>query len=485
MQLEAVIGLEIHAQIATATKMFCACDNDAFGKDPNTTVCPVCMGHPGTLPVANARAVELGAKAALALGCTVAQHTKFDRKNYFYPDLPAGYQISQYDEPLSGHGAVEIEVGGERKEVRILRLHLENDAGKLTHVGGSSLCDYNRAGTPLMEIVSEPDLRSAAEAKAYAEAVRAIVQYAGASNADMYKGELRFDASVSLRPVGEEKLYPRAEIKNLNSFRALEAAVAYEIARQTKLWEEGNAPDSETTVGWDDEKGETYLMRSKESAADYRYFPEPDLPPVELTPEQIEAWRSELPELPLARRQRLVQAGLTEADAALLVADKILADWYEEVVAVCGDAKKAASWTLTETLGRMKVVDEETNQPKYSSVAQLPFSARQLGELVKLIGDGTISGKQAKEVLDYMFAGEADGDPAAIAEAHGMQQVSDAGALESLVDAVLAEHAKVVEDFRAGKGNAVGFLVGQVMKASDGQANPKLVNEILAKKLNS
>jgi aspartyl-tRNA(Asn)/glutamyl-tRNA(Gln) amidotransferase subunit B len=506
MNLEAIIGLEIHAQISTKTKMFCGCDNDAFGKEPNSCICPVCTGQPGTLPVPNSSAIEKGAKAALALGCRILPHSKFDRKNYFYPDLPAGYQISQFDEPISEHGAIEIEVRdpstGEsklKKKIGITRLHLENDAGKLTHVGNSSLVDFNRAGTPLMEIVSKPDIRSPAEARAYAEAVQAIVQYAGSSHADMFKGEMRFDASVSLRPVGEERLYPRAEIKNLNSFKALESAIAYEIKRQTKLWEAGTPPASEQTVGWNDEKGETYLMREKESAADYRYFPEPDIPPLEFTPEQIAAWKSELPELPLARRARFVQDyQLTEQDAATLTADKVLADYFEEVAEKSGQPKKAANWVLTEVLGRMKnkLLAEDGNEMAFEdgegilledsidSVLDLKFTASQLAALIKMIEDGAISGKQAKEILDFMFVGEDGGDPAAIAKAKGMEQVSDSSAIEKFVDEVIAANESVVADFKSGKGNALGFLVGQVMKASGGQANPKLVNELLAKKLN-
>ncbi len=496
MNLEVIIGLEIHAQISSQTKMFCSCDNDAFGKAPNTTICPVCTGHPGTLPVPNQVAVEKGVQAALALGCTIPAHAKFDRKNYFYPDLPAGYQISQFDEPVSVQGSVEIQISGQPKKIGVTRLHLENDAGKLTHVGQFSLCDYNRAGTPLMEIVSEPDLRSAEEARLYAEEVARIVQYVGSSNADMYKGELRFDASVSLRPVGEDQLYPRAEIKNLNSFKALEAAINYEIKRQTKLWEADKVPDKETTIGWNDEKGETYLMREKESAADYRYFPEPDIPPLTFDPAQIKKWQKELPELPLARRQRFVQDyKVSEQDATTLTDSKDLADWYEEVAKKSGNPKKAASWVLTETLGRMKLMSVQSGEDlefldgekmeylEAGSVSDLKFSASQLGELVKMIEEGSVSGKQAKEILDFMFEGSEGGDPTKIAKAKGMEQVSDSGAIEKFVDQVLQENEKVVVDFKAGKGNALGFLVGQVIKVSKGQANPKLVNELLNKKL--
>lgn len=472
-----VIGLEIHAQLSTKTKMFCNCDNDAFGKEPNSCVCPVCTGHPGALPVPNAEAIKKGISAALALGLSITPKSKFDRKNYFYPDLPAGYQISQYDEPVSQHGRVEIRLpDGTERTIRVHRLHLENDAGKLTHVGNSSLCDYNRAGTPLIEIVSEPDMTTPAEARAYAEAVQRIVQYVGASTADMYKGEMRFDASVSLRPAGDTKLYPRAEIKNLNSFKALESAIAYEIRRQTKLWEAGTPPASEQTVGWNDEAGETYLMREKESAADYRYFPEPDIPPLTFTAEQVEKLRAALPELPFARKARFIQEyGMSEQDAETLIAEKALADYFEEVVQISKDPKKSVGWVLSELGAKMKEAGLTIGQQK--------VSATHLGQLVARIVDGTISGKIAKDIFPEMW--EEGSSPDSIIEKKGLKQVSDTGAIEKIVDEVLAANPKSVEDFRAGKTNAIGFLVGQIMKASKGQANPKMVNEILVKKLGS
>jgi len=511
MNLEVIIGLEIHAQLATKTKMFCGCDNDAYGKEPNTTVCPVCTGHPGTLPVPNEQAIKLGLKAALALGCQIRSPSKFDRKNYFYPDLPAGYQISQFDEPVSEHGSVAIEVcdpsTGEiqlAKEIGVHRLHLENDAGKLTHVGSSSLCDYNRAGTPLMEIVSEPDMRSAAEARAYAEAVQAIVQYAETSRADMFKGEMRFDASVSLRPMGEDQLYPRAEIKNLNSFKALEAAINYEIKRQTKLWEAGTPADSETTIGWNDEKQETYLMRSKESAADYRYFPEPDIPPMEFSDDFIAELKESLPELPLARRQRFVQDfQLTEQDAATLVADKALGDYFEEVAKATKQPKKSANWILNEVFGReighgIIAINEKAGNKQpldgndgdfytIQSLKDIPFPQESLVEIINMVeNEAIISGRTGKEILNGicdMRDGGSKVSPREIVERDGLKQVSDTGAIEKFVDAAIAANPSVVEDFKSGKGNALGFLVGQVMKLSGGQANPKLVNELLAKKL--
>ncbi|MFH1546339.1 MAG: Asp-tRNA(Asn)/Glu-tRNA(Gln) amidotransferase subunit GatB [Patescibacteria group bacterium] len=474
MPLEAIIGLEIHAQIATKTKMFCGCDNDAFGAEPNSRICPVCTGHPGVLPAPNRKAIELGVKSALTLGCEIPEHSKFDRKNYFYPDLPYGFQISQFDEPISKNGKVEIRLNGAKKEIGITRLHLENDAGKLTHVGNFSLCDYNRAGTPLMEIVSEPDLRSAEEAKIYAEEIQKILQFVGSSNADLFKGEMRFDASVSLREVGREELNARAEIKNLNSFKALESAIAFEIERQKKLWKEGKIPEKDTTVGWDDEKGETYLMREKESASDYRYFPEPDIPPLKLPQKQIEEWRKDLPELPLAKRERFVkQLGITDDDARNLTESKNLADYFEKVVEISGDAKKSAAWILSELLARMKEDELKIEEQK--------ISAENLGNLVKKIASGEISGKIGKEIFPAMWErGEAVEE---IIEAKCLKQISDSGEIEKFVEEAIAANAETVADFRNGKERALGRIVGEVMKLSKGQANPEMVNALLRKKL--
>lgn len=476
MELETIIGLEIHAQIATKTKMFCACNNEAFGVEPNSRICPICTGQPGVLPVPNKKAIELGTKAALALGCEIPPHSKFDRKNYFYPDLPYGFQISQFDEPISQNGSIEIVVNNAKKKIGITRLHLENDAGKLTHSGNSSLCDYNRAGTPLMEIVSEPDLRSPEEAQIFAEEVQKIVQYVGASNADMYRGEMRFDASVSLREIGSEKLNARAEIKNLNSFKALGSAIAYEIKRQTKLWGDEKIPQNDSTVGWSDEKGETYLMREKESSADYRYFPEPDIPPLEISQEQVDAWRKELPELPLARRERFVQQyGINEADAITLVGSRELGDYFEQVVEISGDTKKSTGWVLSELLGRIKEENIKLGEQK--------ISADSLGKLVKLISSGEISGKIGKEIFPTMW--ETGKNPEEIIEEKGLKQISDSGEIEKLIDQVIVENPQQVEQYKSGKENLLGFFVGQVMKLSQGQANPPLVNKVLLEKLNS
>ncbi|MDD3067187.1 MAG: Asp-tRNA(Asn)/Glu-tRNA(Gln) amidotransferase subunit GatB [Candidatus Gracilibacteria bacterium] len=475
MELEVIIGLEIHAQVKTKTKMFCSCDNDAWGEEPNATVCPVCTGHPGALPVPNKKAIELGVKAALALGCNIPQYSKFDRKNYFYPDLPAGYQISQFDEPVSKNGSVEIILDGEKRKIGITRLHLENDAGKLTHSGNFSYCDYNRAGTPLMEIVSDPDIRSAKEAKLYAEEVQKILQFVDASNADMYRGEMRFDASISLRPVGDEKLYPRAEIKNLNSFKALEAALLHEISRQTEMWETGKPPASEQTVGWNDEKGETYLMREKESAADYRYFPEPDIPPLEFDEKEIEQWRKELPELPLPMRERFEKEyGVTQQESETLTSSKALASYFEEVVKISGDGKKSAGWLLSELLAKIKDSEDLTIETQ-------KITAENLGNLVKLIVNGEISGKIGKEIFPEMWeTGEA---VEKIIERKGLKQISDTGEIEKLVDKVIAENPAQVAGFKAGKVQLLGFFVGNVLKLSGGQANPQIVNQLLKEKL--
>jgi aspartyl-tRNA(Asn)/glutamyl-tRNA(Gln) amidotransferase subunit B len=472
---EAVIGLEIHAQISTKTKLFCGCDNDSFGKAPNTNVCPICMGFPGMLPAPNVLAVEKGLKGALALKCTLKNFSKFDRKNYFYPDLPNGFQISQFDEPVSEKGTVEIEVNGKPMTIGITRLHLENDAGKLTHVSGGSLVDYNRSGTPLMEVVSDPDMHTAQEASTYARMVQSIMRYVGASDADMEKGMMRFDASVSTRPVGEDKLYPRAEIKNLNSFRALESAINYEIKRQEKLWEEGKPMDQEITVGWLDDQQKTKLMRTKENAADYRYFPEPDLPPLTISNERIKELEAEIPELPLEKRRKFIEKyGTSEEEALFFCEEPKLARFFEEVAEGSGEHKKAASFVGTVLLGRLK------NDGK--SLGDCKITSEQMTNLVKLIAKGDISNNIAKTtVFDAMY--ENGDDPETVIEREGLKQVSDTGAIEGMVDKVIADNPGPVQDVKDGKERAVGFLVGQIMKESRGQANPKMVNEMLRKKL--
>lgn len=472
---EAVIGLEIHAQISTKTKLFCNCDNDSFGKEPNVNVCPICMGFPGMLPVPNGEAIEKGIRAAAALQCTLKSFSKFDRKNYFYPDLPSGFQISQYDEPVSEKGRVEIEVDGAPKIIGITRLHLENDAGKLTHVPRGTLVDFNRAGTPLMEVVSDPDLRSAKEARIYAKSVQAILRMVGSSEADMEKGMMRFDASVSTRPMGEKKLYPRAEIKNLNSFKSLELAIEYEIARQVKLWEKGEPMEGSITVGWLDDEQKTKLLRDKEDAADYRYFPEPDIPPIVLDEKRITKILSEIPELPLAKKRRFIESyGIGEEEAHFFSEDPALADYFEAVARGSGDGPKAASFVGTVLLGRLKS-DGKT-------LASCLITPDHLAQLLKRVNDGTISNNTAKTTVfeAMVLTGET---PDAIIEKEGLKQVSDSGELEMLVEATLAQHPGPIADFKSGKQNALGFLIGQVMKASGGKANPKMVNELVQRKL--
>lgn len=457
--------------------MFCACENDNFGKEPNTSVCEVCMGFPGVLPAPNKEAIHKSIKASLALGCTVQPHSKFDRKNYFYPDLPYGYQISQFDEPLALSGQVRYEVNGEEKICRIHRLHMENDAGKLVHQGGSSYCDYNRAGSPLMEIVTEPDLRTPEEASAFAQELARILQYAGASECNMFKGQMRFDASVSLRESADSPLTPRAEIKNLNSFRALEMALKYEIKRQNEEWEKRNGPpEKESTVGWVDDLGETRFMRWKESSADYRYFPEPDIPPVAMDAEIVKAYAAEVPELPIDRRKRYrEELNLNEDDAHNLVDDVNLCMFYERVAQASGDAKKSANWVLSEVLGHMK--------KDSTSIRELQFEPEDLAEILKRVEKGEISGKQGKEVLEIMY--QTGQKPEVIIKEKGMEQVSDTAELEKIIDAILAtpDGADAVAQFKAGRDRALGYIVGQAMKQTGGSANPQLVNKILQEKI--
>ncbi len=466
---EAVIGLEIHAQVSSKTKMFCGCDNDSFGKEANTNVCPICMGFPGMLPVPNEEAIEKGVKAAMALGCNIPPHSKFDRKNYFYPDLPFGYQISQFDEPVSEKGEIEILVDGEKKKIGITRLHLENDAGKLTHTGNDTLLDYNRSGTPLMEIVSDPDMRSSVEAKEYAETIQKILRYVGSSDCDMEKGMMRFDASVSIRKKGDTNLNARAEIKNLNSFRSLEAAINYEIKRQIKLWEAGAPHNIEQTLSWDDDRGTTQIMRTKESAADYRYFPEPDIPELDIDPEQIKNWQDEVPELPMVKYERFLKDfNLQEIEARFYTEDSKLAEYFEEV-AKATNPKSANSFVGTILIKRLKDAGK--------TISDSPVTTAQLIELIQLVEEGTISNNVAKSDLfdEMMSSGK---NPKEIVEEKGMAQVSDSGSIKTYCEAALAANPQAVEDIKNGKMKAMGSLVGAVMKESKGQANPKMVNEI-------
>lgn len=473
MELEAIIGLEIHAQISSKTKIFSSSSADYFGKEPNINIDPVCMGMPGQLPVLNEVALKKGVMAAMAMNCKVNNYSHFDRKNYFYPDLPKGYQISQFEFPLSEHGFLDIDSGGEKKRIGITRLHLEEDAGKLTHFQGGTLIDFNRAGVGLMEIVSEPDLRSAEDSVAYAKAIQKILRYTEASDADMEKGMMRFDASVSLRPKGEQKLYPRAEIKNLNSFRSLEIAIKYEIARQRQLWEKNEVPTQNITVGYDDTKGETHFMRIKEGFDDYRYFPEPDLPAIVLDDVYLEAVRAEMPELPEKKYQRyLTDFGLSEAEALFLIEDRGVAKFFDQVVADSGDAKKSSSFVLSILVGRMKkdgvAMDEVKIKPE------------KMAKLIKMVNEGQTSMNIAKgEVFEEMYVN--GGDPAEIVEVKGLKAISSSDELEKICQQVIAENQKSVQDYLGGKENAFKALIGQVMKASRGQANPQIANETLLK----
>jgi len=473
MDYEVVIGLETHVQLKTATKMFCGCGT-SFGASPNSHVCPVCLGYPGALPTMNREAIRYTVMAGLMLGCKIAQYAKFDRKNYFYPDSSKDYQITQLDYPLCLGGGVEIAgEGGARKTVRIHHIHLEEDVGKLTHRAGCSGVDFNRAGTPLMEIVSQPDLRSADEAIAYLTALREMMIYAGVSECNLEEGNMRSDVNVSLRPRGQEAYGTKVEIKNMNTFSGIHAALLFEIARQKAALDAGRAIVQETRR-WDTEAFETFPMRSKENADDYRYFPEPDLMPIVLSAEQIAEWAKGLPEAPAKRRERMVaQYGIPEYDAGVLSADRALADFFEATAQRCGNGKLASNWVMAEVLA--------LTAKRGVALGDSALTPEALGDLLKLLEAKTINGPTAKALLPELF--EKGGDPAAIVKERGLGQVSDTGAVEAFVDAALAANPKVVADFKAGKQAALGFLVGQVMKQSKGKASPQLVQELLRKKL--
>jgi aspartyl-tRNA(Asn)/glutamyl-tRNA(Gln) amidotransferase subunit B len=480
MTLEPVIGLEVHVQLKTESKLFCRCSTQ-FGAEPNSQVCPICCGHPGVLPVLNKKAVELLVRAGLGLECQIAAHSVFSRKQYFYPDLPKAYQISQYDLPLALGGRIEITTAdGNSKTIRIHRIHMEEDAGKLLHAIGSreldySLVDLNRACVPLAECVSEPDLASPEEAYAYLTALKAIFQYLDVSDCDMEKGSLRCDANVSLKPVGQKELGTKAEIKNLNSFKAVKEALHFEIKRQTEILEGGGRIVQETRL-WDEQRGVTESMRSKEEAHDYRYFPEPDLIPLHLPASFLDAIRASLPELPDKKRKRfLSDYKLTDYDAGVLVGDRVMADYFEKAVAVAGaeGAKPVCNWMTTELLGRLNAAKLTINDS--------PVPPEYLAGLVALVQKGTISGKTAKDVFAEMF--ETRQAPATIVQAKGLLQVGDTAIIEKWCQEALAEMPKAVEEFKGGKERAIGSLVGLVMKKSQGKANPQLVNRILQEKL--
>lgn len=475
-EYETVIGLEVHVELATKTKIFCGCST-AFGAAPNTHTCPVCTGMPGSLPVLNKKVVELAMSVGLAANCAINQFCKFDRKNYFYPDNPQNYQISQLYLPICHDGFIAIDTPAGEKKIRIHEIHMEEDAGKLIHDewDDCSLVDYNRSGVPLIEIVSEPDMRSAEEVIAYLERLRLLVQYLGASDCKLQEGSMRADVNLSVREKGSEKFGTRTEMKNLNSFKAIARAIEGERARQIELLEEGKSVTQETRR-WDDNKEYSYAMRSKEDAKDYRYFPDPDLPPVVISDEWLETVRTSLPELQPAKRKRYQEEyGLSEYDSRIITDSKKMADIFEKTTALCGKPKKAANWMIGEV---SRLLKERGLEPE-----KLTFSPGHLAELIELTEAGSINTNTAKEVFEKVF--DEDIAPKPYVEAHGLMMVNDDGALENAVEAVLAANPKTVEEYKSGKTKVIGFLVGQVMKEMKGKANPGKVNEMIAKKLSA
>jgi aspartyl-tRNA(Asn)/glutamyl-tRNA(Gln) amidotransferase subunit B len=471
---ETVIGLEVHVELHTKSKIFCGCAT-SFGAPPNTHTCPICLGHPGVLPVLNKQAVEYAMKAAMALNCEIAADTKFDRKNYFYPDSPKAYQISQYDKPIGRNGWIDIEVNGRTKRIGITRVHLEEDAGKLTHVDGgyASLVDFNRVGTPLIEIVSEPDIRSPEEARVYLEKLRAIMLYCEVSDVKMEEGSLRCDANISLRPFGQETFGTKTELKNMNSFRGVQKGLEYEEWRQADVLDSGGKIVQETRR-WDEAQGKTISMRSKEEAHDYRYFPDPDLVSLRID----DAWKARvkasIPELPDARKARYTgEYGLPSYDAEVITASKKLADFFEESLNYTKDAKAVANWIMGDLLGYLNANNLELDDVK--------ITGKGLGEMIGLMEKGTISSKIAKTVFKEML--ETGKAPQTIVEEKGLVQISDEGAIKAIVEQVVANNPQSVADYKAGTERALGFLVGQIMKETKGKANPGLVNKLLVESL--
>jgi aspartyl-tRNA(Asn)/glutamyl-tRNA(Gln) amidotransferase subunit B len=474
MKYEAVIGLEVHAQMLTDSKIFCGCSTK-FGSEPNTQACPVCIGMPGVLPVLNKKTLEFTIKTGLATNCNISSYSRFARKNYFYPDLPKGYQISQYEFPICEHGYVEIIVDAEIRRIGITRIHMEEDAGKNIHEGAGnySFVDLNRAGVPLMEIVSEPDIRTPKEAAEYMKKLRAILRCLGVCDGNMEQGSLRCDANVSIRPAGQKEFGTRAEVKNINSFKFVEKALEYEIKRQIKVVEEGGKVIQETRL-WDSDNGLTESMRGKEEAHDYRYFPEPDLVPITVEQKWIDEIKASLPELPDAKRKRFVsEYGLPEYDADLLTSEKTLAQWFEEAVRSGGQPKAVANWMMGELT---KLLNEENK-----SIEECQLKPKQLAGMLKLMDNGTISGKIAKTVFEEMYKTGKDAET--IVKEKGLIQISDTSEIEKAVDEVVAKNPKEVERFKAGDEKLLGFFVGQIMKLTKGKANPQIVNEIVKKKL--
>lgn len=476
---EGVIGLEIHAELETESKMFCGCAVvDSTTAAPNTYVCPICLGFPGVLPVINKRAVEFAIKVGLALNCEIATVNVFARKSYFYPDLPKGYQISQYELPLCKNGWTEIDLpDGSTKRIGIRRAHLEEDTGKSIHVGGSSLIDFNRSGVPLLEIVTEPDIRNGIEAEAFGRKLRAILQYLGVNSGDMSKGVLRMEPNISVRPVGSTEFRTRTEVKNLNSIRSVQRASDYEIERHIKVWESGGEV-AQATMGWDEARQQTVLQRTKESAHDYRYFPEPDLPILNTSREWVEAIRAHLPELPDTKRDRLMKAGLSRYDASVLVADRPVADYFERVMQAGADPKKGANWIINELFARMNkaaLSAERVNEQKVSPEA--------LAGLIKLVDAGTINNNAAKKVLDAVFA--EGGEPSAWVAKLSLEQTQDTSAVEAAVEKVLGANPGETDRFCAGEEKVFKFLIGQVMREGRGKFPAELANDVLTAKLNA
>ena len=471
---EVIIGLEVHAELSTKTKIFCSCPTK-FGAAPNTQTCPICMAMPGTLPVLNEKVVEYAVKAGLATNCEISRNSKNDRKNYFYPDLPKAYQISQYDKPLCEHGYVEIDTKEGKKKIRLTRIHIEEDAGKLNHdeFAGGSLVDLNRAGVPLIEIVSEPDLRSSEEVEAYLRKLKAILEYIEVSDCKMQEGSFRADVNVSVRKKGDPKLGTRTEMKNMNSFRSITRAIEYEIDRQIDVIEDGGEVEQET-LRWDDVSGKTFPMRDKEDAQDYRYFPDPDLVAIKLSEEYIENIKNTLPELPESRKERyLKEYGLSEKDANIITSSKYLSDLFEGAIKVCNNPKAVNNWIISDI---SRILNETEMEP-----IEIPFDSRQLGKLIILIDKGTISSSIAKKVLVEMF--EHPRDPEDIIDEKGWVQISDEGTIKEVVLKVLEANPQSVADYKGGKDKALGFLVGQAMKETRGKANPQMLNQMFLEEL--
>ena len=472
---EVVIGLEVHAELSTKTKIFCSCPT-SFGASPNTHTCSICMAMPGTLPVLNEKVVEYAVKAGLATNCEIARDSKKDRKNYFYPDLPKSYQISQFDKPLCEHGYVEIDAQGEKKKIRLTRIHIEEDAGKLNHdeFAGGSLVDLNRAGVPLIEIVSEPDLSSSEEVEQYLRKLKSILEYIEVSDCKMQEGSLRADVNVSVRKKGDTKLGTRTEMKNMNSFRSIVRAIEYEVDRQIDVIEDGGKVEQET-LRWDDVSGKTFSMRDKEDAQDYRYFPDPDLVAIKLSEEYIENIKNTLPELPESRKERyLKEYQLSEKDAKLITSSKYLSDLFEQAIEVCHNPKAVNNWIISDI---SRILNETEMEP-----IEIPFDAKQLGKLIILIDKGTISSSIAKKVLVEMF--EHPRDPEDIIDEKGWVQISDEGAIKDVVLKILEANPQSIADYKGGKDKALGFLVGQAMKETRGKANPQLLNKLFLEELN-